>query len=171
MLSLSPQRGTTGSGESQGEGGLKFCHGPKDERLGPFPIEVLAQLPAEALRAMVDFEVGIRGVGRLLWPGTTDVSEYASRMAEVVTFKPHGVDVFTNASVPRPAAGEGLNKRCHYTMCDVFAHDKYTGLLLTDSQSIDALCSQLINKAENMGARMLGYDSLSGEWTVEVSSF
>ena len=170
MLSLSPQRGTTGSGESQGEGGLKFCHGPKDERLGPFPIEVLAQLPAEALRAMVDFEVGIRGVGRLLWPGTTDVSEYASRMAEVVTFKPHGVDVFTNASVPRPAAGEGLNKRCHYTMCDVFVHDGY-GMLLHDAESINAYRKQLNHKAEKMGAHMLGYDSREGEWTIEVDFF
>ena len=87
-----------------------------------------------------------------------------------MVFAPHEVRVYTEG-VPKPPPGEGLNKRCVYTMCGVWVRDRMSGVYLTDSKSIGAFRGQLLRKADAMGVSMLGYDYQKGEWSVEVLHF
>jgi hypothetical protein len=132
-----------------------------------------------------EFEVSSPGLGTLRWPGTTDVRSVLPRLAEIVAFRPLGVTLYPSAAdqgldegsaaaaavLPKPPPGEGLNKRCVYTMEGVWAKDRQTGEYLLDAKSVGAFRQQLLRKADLMQASMVGYDHRKGEWTVEVPHF
>ena len=72
----------------------------------------------------------------------------------------------------RRASGAGrLNKQCVYTMENVWARDRATGEFLTDARSIGAFRTQLLRKADRMGARHDRHDHQRGEWTIEVDNW
>ena len=107
------------------------------------------------------------------------------KLDRIIVFRPHGVMVYPSAAdlgehgggagaeeeVPKPAPGEGLNKRCMYTMEGVWAKDRQTGEYLADAKSVGVFRQQLLRKADRMQAAMIGYDHVKGEWTVEVPHF
>ena len=69
----------------------------------------------------------------------------------------------------KPPPGAGLNKRCLYTMENVWARDRATGEYLTDARHVAEFRNQLQRKADRMAARMVDYDVQRGEWTVEFA--
>ena len=124
-----------------------------------------------SLKAVDNFEVSVPGCGKLRWPGLTDVTALVGILPRVVQFKPHEVRVYSDSVLEKPLPGEGLNKRCLYTMENVWARDRATGEYLVDAKSIAAFRAQLLRKADKMGARMIEYDAQKGEWTIEVAHF
>ena len=132
----------------------------------------MADHDSERLAAVEDFEVSKPGCGTLRWPGKSDVRKVVARLAAVVKLSPHEVRLYDHVEgLPKPPPGEGLNKQCVYTMANVWARDRLTGDFLTDAKSVGAFRAQLLRKADRMGARMVGYDHQTGEWTIEVAHF
>ena len=93
----------------------------------------------------------------------------AGKLGDILQFRPQGVSVYSSGEKPPP--GEGLNKHCLYTMENVWARDRTTGDFLADAKSIGAFRTQLVRKADKMGAKMILYDHNTGEWTIEVAHF
>ena len=154
---------SAGGGEADGEASLV---------VRPFGYAALQALGDAELAAVDNFEVEVAGVGRLRWPGKTDVRAELPRLSEVVKLSPHQVLVYDNVpGLPKPPPGEGLNKLCEYTMCGVWAKDRQTGEYLSDAKSLSTFRSQLLRKADRMQARMVSYDATAGEWVIEVPHF
>jgi len=136
----------------------------------PHSMDALMAMSDESLSAVEGLELRVAGCGTLRWPGTTDLRGIVGSLDEIVRFRPHEVRVYDGA-IPKPPTGEGLNKRCYYTMENVWARDRLTGDYLMDTKSIGAFRTQLLRKADRMGASMHGYDHQRGEWTIEVAHF
>ena len=135
----------------------------------PYGREALRYMSEQELAAIDNFEVSAPGKGRLRWPGRTDVRGALDKLGEIVKFRVQGVSVYEGGD--KPAPGEGLNKQCVYTMENVWARDRATGEFLTDARSIGAFRTQLLRKADRMGARHVSYDHQRGEWTIEVANW
>ena len=136
----------------------------------PYSVDELHRMRPDDLRTVEGFSVSVEGMGSLSWPGLTDVSAIVHSLEKVIIFRPHEVRVYTDG-VPKPPLGEGLNKRCVYTMGGVWVRDRITGRYLSDPKSIEAFRAQLLRKADRMGARMLGYDHQRGQWKIELTGF
>ena len=133
----------------------------------PYSMARLRLMEPDDLRAIENFEVSKPGFGTLFWPGRTDVRTVVQHGIEaILSIDKYRVKVY-QGPIPIPAVGEGLNKRCVYTMEDVWARGP-NGEYLRDARSLERLRAQLQRNADRFPARMVGYDVQRGEWTVEV---
>jgi len=136
----------------------------------PYSRQQLPQLSAEQLAAVDCFELHRPGFGSLMWPGLTDLRKLRDQLDTIVRFEKQEVKVYP-MGVEKPPKGEGLNKRCVYTMEEVWPKDRRTEYILTDARSVQAFKAQLQRKADRLGARMLSYNHERGLWRIEVSHF
>jgi len=107
-----------------------------------------------------EFTVGVKGLGKVVWPGATDVR--GLDLDKLVQFEFGSVTVYPDEdSEGKPPLGEGLNKRAVVSLEGI-------GLTAKDKKRYAEL---LREKTEEFGGTFVGYEPDTGTWSFEVPHF
>ncbi|KAL3515830.1 hypothetical protein ACH5RR_022732 [Cinchona calisaya] len=115
-----------------------------------------------------DFVVGRQGYGSMKFLGETDVR--GIDLESLIQFNHREVIMYMDAS-KKPPLGQGLNRPAEVTLLNVQCIDKNTGKSYADGPKVEKYREMLKNKAAELGAEMVSYDPIQGEWTFKVQHF
>ena len=116
--------------------------------------------PGDDAAHAVDFTVGVKGLGKVVWPGATDVS--GLDLDRLVEFERGSLTVYPGEDTEgKPPLGEGLNKRAVVSL-------EGLGMKKKDKAAYERC---LRDKTDEFGGKFVGYEADTGTWTFEVPHF
>jgi len=142
---------------------------PKCTKTGVVTIpstDILLQMTKNELMAVEDFTVLKEDVGKVKFPGTTDVR--GLDIDKIVSFKDREIIVYPNEK-DKPAVGEGLNKQAEITLMKCWPHDKTTNRPTDDPAEIEAFIKKLKRRCRKWHCHFISYEN--GNWTFSLDNF
>jgi hypothetical protein len=124
------------------------------------PLEELARMTSKQLSQIEDFVIGHRGIGRIKFPGKTDVR--GLQLDRIIKFPKLGeVEVYPEGTT-KPPIGQALNKEAIVTL---------EGLKPPPSSSIERYEQKIRRSTASFGGEFVSYDRNTGDWVFKVSHF
>ncbi|XP_028314851.1 nuclear pore complex protein Nup98-Nup96-like [Gouania willdenowi] len=131
----------------------------------------LAEVVDENGECVVEnFTIGRKGYGSIFFPGKVNVSNL--NLHHIVHFRRKEVVVYPD-DCPKPAQGEGLNRRAEVTLDGVWPNDKTLCSQIRSPERLSDINyeARLEKACRKQGARFLDYRPESGSWVFEVTHF
>lgn len=114
--------------------------------------------------------IGRKGVGKVYFPDTIDVSNL--NIDELVIFENKSVTVYPKQDM-KPSVGIGLNRRARITLHAVFPRDKVSLKYIRNPKGevLDLFVKMLKNNCKKNGSTYLNYVPSTGSWLFSVEHF
>lgn len=129
------------------------------------PMEELETFSSEELSAVSEFTVGRDGIGRVVFPGETDVR--GLNLDEIIVLEPRSVVFYEGCE--RPPKGTGLNKYAIVTLEGIWS--KKGGKPNKGAAATAKMVKKLKKHCVEQGLEFLGYDDSTGGWTFGIDGF
>ncbi|XP_028322380.1 nuclear pore complex protein Nup98-Nup96 isoform X2 [Gouania willdenowi] len=131
----------------------------------------LAEVVDENGECVVEnFTIGRKGYGSIFFPGKVNVTNL--NLDHIVHFRRKEVVVYPDDG-PKPAQGEGLNRRAEVTLDGVWPNDKTSCSQIRSPERLSDINyeARLEKACRKQGARFLDYRPETGSWVFEVTHF
>jgi hypothetical protein len=129
-------------------------------------MDILLKMTKEELMSVRDFTVVKDDVGKVTFPGTTDV--IGLDIDRIVAFRDREIVVYPNES-DKPSIGEGLNKQAEITFFKCWTTDKITNRPTDDPVELEAFTKKLRRRCRKWGCQFKSYEL--GNWTFTLENF
>lgn len=143
-------------------------------------MDILLKMTKDELMNVNDFTVLKEDVGKITFPGLTDVR--GLDLDRIISFKDREITLYPNDS-DKPANGEGtkyfsqflrlknlgLNKQAEITLFKCFPLDKVTHRPTEDPAEVEAFIKKLKKRCRRWNCRFKNYDH--GNWTFTIDNF
>jgi len=129
-------------------------------------MDCLLRMTKSELMAVEDFSVLKEDVGKVKFPGTTDV--IGLDLDKIVSFKDREIIVYPNEN-DKPEIGKGLNKQAEITLYKCWPHDKSTNRPTDDPTEVEAFVKKLKRRCRKWHCQFISYEN--GQWTFSLDNF
>ena len=112
------------------------------------------------LENVEDFTVIKPNIGKILWPGVTNLRDV--QLSRIINIKPK--EVFVYEDVPAPPVGTELNKNAVVSLYGIYPKE-------ATEEGYKSLLHRLNTFCQKNDADFISYDKKGGEWTFQVFHF
>jgi len=125
-------------------------------------ISLLQKMEPADLAAVSNFSVARTGVGKVTWEGAVDVR--GANLDRIIVIEAKSVSIYAEEEEEgrKPEVGTKLNRPAILTLEGVFP---------PDPNDPDKFVRKVTRQTQKMGAELVGYDPISGEWILRVKHF